>query len=166
MSCWALSRLMTKQNAYLHYTGAAGAALLPFALLWLSPVYGLIVTAIGILIAGTRHFRLAPILLFAAFVDWQLLSIIWSEHRQAGWADVVMVLPIAVMGILMHTVHLKDAQAWAARWMETFAWATVLAWTIIFCKSLYLHGWVNYKDFELGGRLGIIFKVYISSWPL
>ena len=112
---------MTKQNAYLHYTGAAGAALLPFALLWLSPVYGLIVTAIGILIAGTKYFRLAPILLFAAFVDWQLLSIIWSDHRQAGWADVVMVLPIAVMGILMHTVHLKDVHAWAARWMETFA---------------------------------------------
>lgn len=158
MSCWALSRLMTKQNAYLHYTGAAGAALLPFALLWLSPVYGLIVTAIGILIAGTKHFRLAPILLFAAFVDWQLLSIIWSDQRQAGWADVVMVLPIAVMGILMHTVHLKDAHAWAARWMETFAWATVMAWTIIFCKSLYLHGWVNYKDFELGGRLGLHFQ--------
>ncbi len=149
---------MTKQNAYLHYTGAAGAALLPFALLWLSPVYGLIVTAIGILIAGTKHFRLAPILLFASFVDWQLLSIMWSDHRQAGWADVVMVLPIAVMGILMHTVHLKDAHAWAARWMETFAWATVLAWTIIFCKSLYLHGWVNYKDFELGGRLGLHFQ--------
>ena len=85
---------MTKQNAYLHYTGAAGAALLPFALLWLSPVYGLIVTAIGILIAGTRNFRLAPILLFAAFVDWQLLSIIWSENRQAEWAIPSLRLPI------------------------------------------------------------------------
>ncbi len=149
---------MTKQNAYLYYTGAAGAALLPFALVWLSPVYGLIITAIGVLIAGKKHFRLAPILLFASFADWQLLSIIWSNHKEDGWADVVMVLPIAIMGILMHTVHLKDAQAWAARWMETFAWATVLAWTIIFCKSLYLNGWVNYKGFELGGRLGLHFQ--------
>ena len=82
MSCWALSKLMTKPNSYLHFTGAAGAVLLPFAFLWVSPVYGLIVTAIGILIVGTKHFRLAPFLLFAAFADWQLLSIIWIIQKK------------------------------------------------------------------------------------
>jgi O-antigen ligase len=149
---------MIKQSSYLHYTGAAGAALLPFALLWLSPVYGLILMAIGVLLAGTKNVRLAPIVLFLAFAIWQVLSIIWSGYRQAGWADLVIVLPIAVMGVLMHSVHLKNANIWVERWMETFAWATVLAWTIIFCKSLYLNGWVNYKDFELGGRLGLHFQ--------
>jgi O-antigen ligase len=149
---------MTKQNAYLHYTGAAGAALLPFALLWLSPVYGLIVTAIGVLLAGNKHIRIKPLLLFAAFIDWQLLSVFWSDYKPEAWADVVMVLPIAVMGILMHAVYLNNANQWVLRWLETFAWAVILAWTIVFCKSLYLHGWVNYKGFELGGRLGVHFQ--------
>lgn len=149
---------MTKPHSYLHISGGIGAALLPFAFPWLSPVYGLIIMAIGVLAAGKKHFRFAPLLLFAVFTDWQWLSTTWSEHNSEGWGDVIMVLPITIMGILMHATRLKDHQSWVKRWMETFAWATLAAWTVIFCKSLYLNGWVSYKAFELGGRLGVHFQ--------
>ena len=62
---------MTKPHSYLHITGGIGAALLPFAFPWLSPVYGLIIMALGVLAAGKNHFRFAPLLLFAVFTDWQ-----------------------------------------------------------------------------------------------
>ncbi|HCP40525.1 MAG TPA: hypothetical protein DIT65_01920 [Cryomorphaceae bacterium] len=149
---------MTKTHSYLHITGGIGAALLPFAFPWLSPVYGLIIMALGTLAAGRKNFRFAPLLLFTVFIDWQWLSTTWSEHSIEGWGDVIMVLPITVMGILMHTIALDEHQNWVKRWMETFAWATLAAWTFIFCKSLYLNGWVSYKEFELGGRLGVHFQ--------
>jgi O-antigen ligase len=149
---------MNKRPSYLHFTGAAGAVLLPFAFVWLSPVYGLIVLALGVLAAAKWSPRVAHLLLFGAFLDWQILSVFWSENRAAGWADVVMILPIGVMGLLMSAVVLPDGKRWAKRWAETFAWATVAAWTLIFLVSLYNSGWVNYKNFELGGRLGLHFQ--------
>ena len=69
---------MTKTDSYLHITGGIGAALLPFAFPWLSPVYGLIIMALGVLAEGRKHFRFAPLLLFAVFTDWQWLSTTWS----------------------------------------------------------------------------------------
>ena len=44
------------------------------------------------------------------------------------------------------------------RWAETFAWATLVAWTFIFVDSVISYGWVNYKSFDLGGRLGLHFQ--------
>ena len=50
---------MTKPHTYLHITGGIGAALLPFAFPWLSPVYGLIIMALGVMAAGKKYFRFA-----------------------------------------------------------------------------------------------------------
>ena len=49
------------------------------------------------------------------------LGTTWSEHSSEGWGDVIMVLPITVMGVLMHAIRLNDHQSWVKRWMETFA---------------------------------------------
>jgi len=79
---------MTKPHSYLHITGGIGAALLPFAFPWLSPVYGLIIMALGVLVLVRSISGLLPLLLFAVFIDWQWLSTTWSEHSSAGWGDV------------------------------------------------------------------------------
>ena len=98
---------MTKPHSYLHITGGIGAALLPFAFPWLSPVYGLIIMALGVLAAGKKHFRFAPLLLFAVFTDWQWLSTTWSEHSSEGWGDVIMVLPITANGDVIRDANGK-----------------------------------------------------------
>ena len=149
---------MQRNTIILHYTGAAAAVLLPFAFEWLSPVYGLILLAIGVVYTRQWSIRLVHVLVFTAFLAWQILSVFWSDYRSAGWADVVMVLPIGLMGVLLSLFHTKNGATWMTRWAETFAWATLVAWTFIFVDSVVSYGWVNYKSFDLGGRLGLHFQ--------
>ena len=149
---------MQRNTLILPYTGAAAAVLLPFAFEWLSPVYGLILLALGVIYLRQWSARLGQALVFAAFLAWQILSVYWSDYRSDGWADVVMVLPIALMGVLLSLFHTNDGATWMRRWAETFAWATLVAWTFIFVDSVISYGWVNYKSFDLGGRLGLHFQ--------
>jgi hypothetical protein len=44
--------------------------------------------------------------LFAAFIDWEIISVLLERHRNAGWADVMMVLPFGLMGVLGHLLEL------------------------------------------------------------
>ena len=60
------------------------------------------------LLFSKKNLRLWPLLLFAAFLDWQWLSTLWSDHSTAGWKDVIMVLPIGVMGVVLHLFSLHD----------------------------------------------------------
>jgi len=146
-----------QQNLF-RFTGYAAAFLLPLALVWLSPIYGLIAWAIGFLAFGTLAPKIWPMLLFAAFVDWELITVYWSDNRPAGWADVVMVLPFGLMGVLANGLTVEDPQRWGRRFADAFAWATTLCWTAIFGYSLMTYGWVSYNDFALGERLGIHFQ--------
>ena len=150
---------MQKWRSYiLWFGGAAAALLLPLAIELLSPVYGLGLLLLGVLFFSERKLSLWPLLLFAAFLDWQWVSTLWSDHGEAGWNDVIMVLPIGIMGVALHLFSLRDGTLWSKRWLRVFAWATLAAWTFIFFKSLYLNGWVNYKNFELSSRLGVHFQ--------
>ncbi|MEL0026665.1 MAG: O-antigen ligase family protein, partial [Schleiferiaceae bacterium] len=146
-----------QQNLF-RFTGYAAAFLLPLALVWLSPIYGLIAWAIGFLAFGKLAPKIWPMLLFAAFVDWELIAVYWSDNRPAGWADVVMVLPFGLMGVLANGLTVEDPQRWGRRFADAFAWATTLCWTAIFGYSLVTYGWVSYNDFALGERLGIHFQ--------
>ena len=146
-----------QQNLF-RFTGYAAAFLLPLALVWLSPIYGLVAWAIGFLAFGKWTPKIWPMLLFAAFVDWELISVYWSDNRPAGWADVLMILPFGLMGILANCLKVEDPQRWGRRFVDAFAWATTLCWTAIFGYSLIKFGWVSYNDFALGERLGIHFQ--------
>ena len=132
--------------------------MLPFAFELLSPVYGLILLVVGVIYVHRWSTKPRQALFFTAFLVWQLLSVFWSDYQSAGLADVVMVLPIAVTGILLSLFKTEDGATWMRRWAETFAWATLIAWTYIFIDSVTTYGWVNYKSFDLGGRLGLHFQ--------
>ena len=149
---------MQRNTILLHYTGASAAVLLPFAFELLSPVYGLILLVVGVIYMRRWSARPWQVLFFTAFLVWQILSVYWSDYRSAGLADVVLVLPIAVTGVLLSLFHTEDGATWMRRWAETFAWATFMAWTFIFIDSVTSYGWVNYKSFDLGGRLGLHFQ--------
>lgn len=146
------------RSSILWFGGGAAALLLPLAIELLSPVYGLGLFLLAVLLFSRKNLRLWPLLLFAAFLDWQWLSTLWSDHSTAGWKDVIMVLPIGVMGVVLHLFSLHDGTHWSRKWLQVFAWATLAAWTFIFFKSLYLNGWVSYKKFELSSRLGVHFQ--------
>ena len=98
-----------QQNLF-RFTGYAAAFLLPLALVWLSPIYGLMAWAIGFLVFGKLTLKIWPMLLFATFVDWELITVYWSDKRPAGWADVVMVLPFGMMGVLANGLTVEDPQ--------------------------------------------------------
>jgi O-antigen ligase len=146
-----------QQNLF-RFTGYTAAILLPLALVFLSPIYGLIAWAIGFVLFGKWRPKIWQMLLFAGFLDWELISIYWSGNRTAGWSDLIMVLPIGLMGIIVHGIEVKDARHWGRRFADVFAWATTLCWTGIFSYSMYSSGWVSYKDFALIERLGIHFQ--------
>jgi O-antigen ligase len=146
-----------QQNLF-RFTGYGAAILLPLALVWLSPIYGLIAWALAIGVDGRWQPKVLPALLFAAFVDWEIISVFWSGDRSAGWADVVMVLPFGLMGVLIHLLEVPNGQRVGRNIARVFAWATAGAWTLTFLYSIATLGWVNYNDFVLGERLGIHFQ--------
>jgi len=146
-----------QQNLF-RYTGYGAAILLPLALVWLSPIYGLIAWALAIGVYGRWQPKVLPALLFAAFIDWEIISVFWSGDRSSGWADVVMILPFGLMGVLTHLLQVHDGRNWARKIASGFAWATAAAWTLTFLYSLLTIGWANYNDFALGERLGIHFQ--------
>ena len=146
-----------QQNLF-RYTGYGAAILLPLALVWLSPIYGLIAWALAIGVYGRWQPKVLPALLFAAFIDWEIISVFWSGDRSSGWADVVMILPFGLMGVLTHLLQVHDGRNWTRKIASGFAWATAAAWTLTFLYSLLTIGWANYNDFALGERLGIHFQ--------
>jgi len=146
-----------QQNLF-RFTGYGAAILLPLALVWLSPIYGLIAWALAMVAFGRWKPTLVPALLFAAFIDWEIISVLWSGDRNAGWADVMMVLPFGLMGVLIHLLELPNGAQLGRKIAAVFAWSTAAAWTLIFLYSIATMGWVNYNDFALGERLGIHFQ--------
>ena len=147
-----------QNQSFLFYTGAVAAILLPFALEWLSPLYGLILVGIALLIQGEWYPNKWLLLASAAFLDWELISIWWSSFRSEGWQDVTMILPIVLMGIIVGSKSKKVEVKVYRNWALIFAYATVAAWSWTVAESLFKYGWVQYNDLELGGRLGIHYQ--------
>ena len=117
-----------QNRSFLFYTGAVSAILLPFAFEWLSPLYGLILVGIALLLQGDLHPNKWLLLASAAFFDWELISIWWSTHRSEGWQDVIMILPIVLMGLILGSKS-KEAEVKMYRnWALILAYATVAAW--------------------------------------
>jgi O-antigen ligase len=149
---------MHEHSKVLWFGGALGAALLPFAAPLLSPVYGLIALALAVVFTGRFVWQPKMIAVFVAFIAWEIASVFWSPFPKQGWGDVVMVLPIALMGLLLGIFKVERGTSLVRDWMEIFALSTVLSWSIIFFSSIMEHGFVHYKSFELGGRLGVHFQ--------
>jgi len=147
-----------QNRSFLFYTGAVSAILLPFAFEWLSPLYGLILVGIALLIQGDLHPNKWLLLGSAAFLDWELISIWWSTHRSEGWQDVIMILPIVLMGLIVGSKSKEVEVKMYRNWALIFAYATVVAWSWTVAESLFKSGWVQYNDLELGGRLGIHYQ--------
>ena len=147
-----------QNRSFLFYTGAVSAILLPFAFEWLSPLYGLILVGIALLIQGDLHPNKWLLLASAAFLDWELISIWWSTHRSEGWQDVIMILPIVLMGLIVGSKSKEVEVKMYRNWALIFAYATVAAWSWTVAESLFKSGWVQYNDLELGGRLGIHYQ--------
>ncbi len=147
-----------QNRSYLFYAVASAAVLLPFAFEWLSPLYGLILVGIAVLFQGDWQPNKWLLFSSAAFFDWELISIWWSPYRSEGWSDLVMILPIVLMGIIAgcksRDVEFKTYRNWGL----IFAYATVAAWSWTVAESLFKHGWVQYNALELGGRLGIHYQ--------
>lgn len=154
---------------FLFYAVAIAAVLLPFALEWLSPLYGLILVGIALLFQGDWQPNKWLLLAAAAFLDWELISIWWSPYRNEGWSDLIMILPIVIMAII---VGLKSKELDAKTFRKLgllFAYATAIAWTWTVAASIIKYGWVQYNDLELGGRLGIHYQslyLLIASFVL
>ena len=147
-----------QNQSFLFYTGAVSAILLPFAFEWLSPLYGLILVGIALLLQGDLHPNKWLLLASAAFLDWELISIWWSTHRSEGWQDVIMILPIVLMGLIVGSKSKEVEVKMYRNWALIFAYATVAAWSWTVAESLFKSGWVQYNDLELGGRLGIHYQ--------
>ena len=147
-----------QNRSFLFYTGAVSAILLPFAFEWLSPLYGLILVGIALLIQGDLHPNKWLLLGSAAFLDWELISIWWSTYRSEGWQDVVMILPVVLMGLIVGSKSKEVEVKMYRNWALIFAYATVAAWSWTVAESLFKSGWVQYNDLELGGRLGIHYQ--------
>ena len=147
-----------QNRSFLFYTGAVSAILLPFAFEWLSPLYGLILVGIALLLQGDLHPNKWLLLASAAFFDWELISIWWSTHRSEGWQDVIMILPIVLMGLIVGSKSKEVEVKMYRNWALIFAYATVAAWSWTVAESLFKSGWVQYNDLELGGRLGIHYQ--------
>ena len=147
-----------QNRSFLFYTGAVSAILLPFAFEWLSPLYGLILVGIALLLEGDLHPNKWLLLASAAFLDWELISIWWSTHRSEGWQDVIMILPIVLMGLIVGSKSKEVEVKMYRNWALIFAYATVAAWSWTVAESLFKSGWVQYNDLELGGRLGIHYQ--------
>lgn len=147
-----------QNRSFLFYTGAVSAILLPFAFEWLSPLYGLILVGIALLIQGDLHPNKWLLLASAAFLDWELISIWWSTHRSEGWQDVIMILPIVLMGLIVGSKSKEVEVKMYRNWALIFAYATLAAWSWTVAESLFKSGWVQYNDLELGGRLGIHYQ--------
>jgi len=147
-----------QNRSFLFYTGAVSAILLPFAFEWLSPLYGLILVGIALLLQGDLHPNKWLLLASAAFLDWELISIWWSTHRSEGWRDVIMILPIVLMGLIVGSKSKEVEVKMYRNWALIFAYATVAAWSWTVAESLFKSGWVQYNDLELGGRLGIHYQ--------
>ena len=147
-----------QNRSFLFYTGAVSAILLPFAFEWLSPLYGLILVGIALLLQGDLHPNKWLLLASAAFLDWELISIWWSTHRSEGWQDVIMILPIVLMGLIVGSKSKEVEVIMYRNWALIFAYATVAAWSWTVAESLFKSGWVQYNDLELGGRLGIHYQ--------
>ena len=154
---------------FLFYAVAIAAVLLPFALEWLSPLYGLILVGVALLFQGDWQPNKWLLLAAAAFLDWELISIWWSPYRNEGWSDLIMILPIVIMAII---VGLKSKELDAKTFRKLgllFAYATAIAWTWTVAASIIKYGWVQYNDLELGGRLGIHYQslyLLIASFVL
>lgn len=147
-----------QNRSFLFYAVASAAVLLPFAFEWLSPLYGLILVGAALLFQGKWHLNKWLLFATAAFFDWELISVWWSPHRSEGWDDLVMILPIVLMGLIVGS-RSKDVEMKAYQnWGLLFAYATVAAWSWTVAESLFKHGWVQYNDLELGGRLGIHYQ--------
>ena len=143
---------------FLFYAVAIAAVLLPFALEWLSPLYGLILVGIALLFQGHWQPNKWLLLAAAAFIDWELISIWWSPYRNEGWSDLIMILPIVIMAIIAG-LRSKELDAKTMRKLGLlFAYATAIAWTWTVAASIIKYGWVQYNDLELGGRLGIHYQ--------
>jgi O-antigen ligase len=138
--------------------GQIAALLLPFAFVWLSPVYGLAAWALSFIAMAKWSPRILPALLFAGFLDWEICTVFWSSNASAGWSDVLLILPIPLMGVVVNLLSEPNWNESARVVGRTFAWATLLSWTIIFGYSLWQLGWVNYQDFALADRLGVHFQ--------
>ena len=147
-----------QNRSFLFYTGAVSAILLPFSFEWLSPLYGLILVGIALLLQGDLHPNKWLLLASAAFLDWELISIWWSTHRSEGWRDVIMILPIVLMGLIVGSKSKEVEVKMYRNWALIFAYATVAAWSWTVAESLFKSGWVQYNDLELGGRLGIHYQ--------
>ena len=147
-----------QNRSFLFYTGAVSAILLPFAFEWLSPLYGLILVGIALLLQGDLHPNKWLLLASAAFFDWELISIWWSTHRSEGWQDVIMILPIVLMGLIVGSKSKEVEVKMYRNWALIFAYATVAAWSWTVAESLFKSGWVQYNDLEVGGRLGIHYQ--------
>ena len=147
-----------QNRSFLFYTGAVSAILLPLAFEWLSPLYGLILVGIALLIQGEWYPNKWLLLASAAFLDWELISIWWSSFRSEGWQDVTIILPIVLMGIIVGSKSKKVEVKVYRNWALIFAYATVAAWSWTVAESLFKYGWVQYNDLELGGRLGIHYQ--------
>ena len=147
-----------QNRSFLFYTGAVSAILLPFAFEWLSPLYGLILVGIALLLQGDLHPNKWLLLASAAFLDWELISIWWSTHRSEGWQDVIMILPVVLMGLIVGSKSKEVEVKMYRNWALIFAYATVAAWSWTVAESLFKSGWVQYNDLELGGRLGIHYQ--------
>jgi len=147
-----------QNRSFLFYTGAVSAILLPFSFEWLSPLYGLILVGIALLLQGDLHPNKWLLLASAAFLDWELISIWWSTHRSEGWQDVIMILPIVLMGLIVGSKSKEVEVKMYRNWALIFAYATVAAWSWTVAESLFKSGWVQYNDLELGGRLGIHYQ--------
>ncbi|MCH1533909.1 MAG: hypothetical protein L7S65_02995, partial [Schleiferiaceae bacterium] len=154
---------------FLFYAVAIAAVLLPFALEWLSPLYGLILVGIALLFQGEWQPNKWLLLAAAAFLDWELLSIWWSPYRNEGWSDLIMILPIVIIAIIAGLRSKKlDAKTFRKLGL-LFAYATAIAWTWTVAASIIKYGWVQYNDLELGGRLGIHYQslyLLIASFVL
>ena len=144
-----------QNRSFLFYTGAVSAILLPLAFEWLSSLYGLILVGIALLIQGEWHPNKWLLLASAAFLDWELISIWWSTYRSEGWQDVIMILPIVLMGLIVGSKSKEVEGKMHTNWALIFAYATVTAWSLTVAESLFKFGWVQYNDLELRGRLGI-----------